>query len=225
MGSDLTVVNSARVSFSKKSDWDRSKEERFQQQGIVYDLKLGEKDKKLIKYLAEHDHWSPFAHAQIQLHIKAPFFAARQLGKHQVGLVWNEVSRRYVVDKPDIYMPDGWHAKPDNAKQGRSDAVFDGNAELHLDRAYSYATQHCYDVYNDMIERGVAPEQARMVLPLATYTEWYWTGSLLAFARVCNQRLGHDAQAETGEIAKQISDIIAPLFPVSWKYLSQNIEN
>ena len=193
LGSDLSVVNAARVSFSKKKD--------------VFD----EKDEKLIKYLADHNHWSPFGHATLQFLIKAPVFVARQLVKHQVGLVWNEVSRRYVDDEPQFYMPFIWRGKPENKKQGSSDK------EIEYD--ISSTIQYVKETYNNLLKEGVAHEMARMVLPQNMMTEWYWTGSLYAFARVCNLRNKEDAQEETRMITQPLSRHIKDHFPISAKYL------
>ena len=205
LGTDLTVVNAARVSFKKHRDtWLDS-------------------DERLIKYLAEHGHWTPFGHPQIQFRISAPVFVARQLVKHQVGLVWNEVSRRYVDDAPVFYGvgPEGWRGKPEDKKQGSSGHV---QILLELEKDIAMTTLHCKHLYQELLEQGVAPEQARMILPLSMYTEWYWTGSLSAFARVCNLRMEPDAQEETQEIARQIDKECAKLFPISWKYLVQYSE-
>ena len=203
LGSDLTVVNAARVSFDKHHEL------------------FTNGDEKLIKYLATHGHWTPFGHPQLQLrisahtsitlHIKAPVFVARQLGKHQIGLVWNEISRRYVDYTPEIYTPEEWRLAADDKKQGSSNQT----VEYSVQPAYVFALQ----CYQNMIESGIAPEQARMVLPQSTYTEWYWTGSLFAFSRVCKLRLHDDAQLETRELAQQINDLIKPKFPISWRYL------
>ena len=202
LGTDLTVVNAARVSFKKHRDeWQNS-------------------DERLIKYLAQHGHWTPFGHPQIQFRISAPVFVARQLVKHQVGLVWNEVSRRYVDDAPVFYGvgPEGWRGKPEDKKQGSSGHV---QILMELEKDIAMTTLHCKHLYQELLEQGVAPEQARMILPLSMYTEWYWTGSLSAFARVCNLRMEPDAQEETQEIARQIDKKCAKLFPISWKYLVQ----
>ena len=194
MGTDLTVVNSARVSFNKSKD--------------VFD----EQDEKLIRYLAKHDHWSPFAHTSIQLKVAAPIFVARQLVKHQVGGVWNEVSRRYVDEEPAFYMPDEWRSRPLNSKQGSgSDIISNIDISAHI--------QNSVDLYNQMLEQNVAPEMARMVLPQNMMTEWYWTGSLVFWARVCKLRLDSHTQEESRIVAKQISDICARLFPISWQQL------
>jgi len=206
MGSDLSVVNAARVSFAKESKWDMNPHS--------LDQKLSDKDIKLINYLATHGHWSPFAHAFLSFRIKAPIFVARQLVKHQVGLSWNEVSRRYVDEEPEFFFPETWRGKPVNAKQGSSDQVVSVN-NPHLQEDMS----HMLAWYEGLIESGVAPEQARMVLPLNTMTEWLWSGSLMAFARVCNQRLDPHAQLECQEVAKMIYDLVPKEFEYSWKAL------
>ena len=195
MGSDLTVVNAARVSFDKTSE------------------ELTDKDIKLITYLANHNHWSPFSHAFLQFRIKAPIFVARQLGKHQVGLSWNEVSRRYVDYEPEFYEPEAWRGRPDNVKQG-SEGIVAINPS-----SYGIRMKDLIKHYNSLIKMGVAPEMARMVLPQSVYTEWYWSGSLYAFARVCQLRLDKTAQLEVQEIARQLSAYCNTLFPYSWKAL------
>ena len=198
MGSDLSVVNAARVSYAKTKE--------------VFDLK----DEKLIKFLAQHNHWSPFGHASIQFRIKAPVFVARQLVKHQVGLVWNEVSRRYVDYTPELFEPKAWRGRPQNSKQGS-----DGEVELDMNDKHRLKTtmEQCLIIYDSFIKMGIAPEQARMVLPQSMMTEWDWSGTLYAFARVCNLRCAKDTQEETREVANKISDICAEKFPVSWRYL------
>ena len=195
MGTDLTVVNAARVSYAKIKE--------------TFD----DKDEKLIKYLAEHEHWSPFAHASLQFRIKAPVFVARQLVKHQVGLVWNEVSRRYVDDAPEFYEPEEWRGRPKNSKQG-SDGVVDTDKEYYS--RYVNATRVYYHL---LLNEGVAPEQARMVLPQSMMTEWYWSGTVYAFARVCNLRCKPDTQKETQDVANEIDKLADEAFPYCWKYL------
>ena len=215
MGTDLTVVNAARVSFDKESEW----LVHFDY-GADKGLILSEADTKLIAYLAKHNHWSPFAHTSIQLRVKAPIFVARQLVKHQVGGVWNEVSRRYVDSEPEFYFPEVWRGRPTNgAKQGSSGVVTHVNG-VYVSHGALYAANTALNTYNHLIDGGVAPEQARMILPQNMMTEWYWTGSLMFFARVCAQRLDPHAQAETSEVARQIADIVRPLFPVSWQALT-----
>ena len=223
MGTDLTVVNAARVSFDKESEWVFGEEED-PTLGPVRTQSLSEADTKLIAYLAKHNHWSPFAHTSIQLRVKAPIFVARQLVKHQVGGVWNEVSRRYVDSEPEFYFPNVWRGRPTGgAKQGSSGVVarMDGYAGESNVPAYAHtAASNALRLYNEMLAAGVAPEQARMILPQNMMTEWYWTGSLMFFARVCAQRLDPHAQAETSKVARQIADIVRPLFPVSWMALT-----
>ena len=198
MGTDLSVVNAARVSYAKFKD------------------KFEDKDEKLIKFLAEHYHWSPFAHASIQFRIKAPVFVARQLVKHQVGLVWNEISRRYVDYTPELYEPKEWRGRPQNSKQGSDGTVsIDSNEQHRLDMTM----EQCKIIYNSLIGKGIAPEQARMVLPQSMMTEWIWSGTLYAFARVCNLRCAKDTQEETREVADQIHNICKEEFPMSWKHL------
>jgi len=205
MGSDLTVVNAARVSFAKKSEW-----EAIPEGGEIEGL-LSIGDEKLIKFLAKHNHWSPFGHCSMQLHIKAPIFVARQLVKHQVGLVWNEVSRRYVDDEPEFYIPKKWRLKADDKKQGSSDETI----EYNIDGAIQFVTQ----TYNNLLREQVAPEMARMILPQNLYTEWYWSGSLMAFVRVCNLRCKDDTQKETQHIADCIDWHLHQKFPISWEAL------
>jgi thymidylate synthase (FAD) len=216
MGSDLSVVNAARVSFHKESDWEYTPE-ILEDDG--WSKQLSEKDTKLINYLAKHGHWTPFGHAFLSFRIKAPIFVARQLVKHQVGLVWNEVSRRYVDDEPEFWLPssEGWRGKPVNAKQGSTGSMPD--PDMHCLCSPQLAMRYCWDSYKSMIEQGYAPEQARMVLPQNTMTEWIWSGSLAAFARVCKLRLDPHSQQETREVAQQIHDQVPTEFQHSWKAL------
>ena len=206
MGSDLTVVNAARVSFAKKSDWDHSIP-------FAEGNELKDTDARLIKYLAKHNHWSPFAHASLQFRVKAPIFVARQLVKHQVGLVWNEISRRYVDSEPEFYIPKVWRKRPpDSIKQGSDESE---TIEYGITGTMSFVEQ----TYKNLLSEGVAPEMARMVLPQNLYTEWYWSGTLYAFSRVCNLRCAEDTQSETRVIADGIRDKCAKEFPISWKEL------
>lgn len=200
MGSDLTVVNAARVSFGKrkgKAEFDNS-------------------DKKLINYLARHNHWSPFGHCSIQFYIKAPVFVARQLVKHQVGLTWNEISRRYVDTEPEFFEPDVWRSAADDKKQGSSDEPININPKDDMVNDYQKTLNRAKWTYEELLRKGVCPEQARMVLPQSMITEWYWSGTLYAFARVCNLRCKPDAQQETREIANMIDKECGKLFPISW---------
>src|SRR5210317_2056836 len=200
MGSDLSVVNAARVSFAKTK--------------VVFD----DKDEKLIKYLAEHNHWSPFGHASVQFRIKAPVFVARQLVKHQVGLVWNEISRRYVDVVPEFHAPEAWRKRAPDKKQGSLDETFEGRDEERFDIKYWDLLEKAKAIYDNMIACGVAPEQARMVLPQSMMTEWYWTGSLAAFARVVKQRISSDAQYECQVIAQKIDQVLAVSEEVSYSW-------
>jgi len=204
-GSDLSTVNAARVSFGKKSEWER---------GVYFaqDV-LSERDTKLINYLAKHKHISPFGHAFASFHVKAPIFVARQLVKHKF-LRWNEISRRYVDDEPEFYVPDVWRGRSADKKQG-SDGVVGSDALV----GSSEHNKDCLAFYQDMIDSNIAPEQARMVLPQSTMTEWYWSGSLDAFADMCRLRCATDTQAETRLVADDISKKMSELFPVSWSAL------
>jgi thymidylate synthase (FAD) len=212
MGNDLMVVNAARVSFNKESDWEG--EQKWT--GEIAGKKLSERDQKLISYLAKHNHWTPFAHPQICLHIKAPVSIRTQLYKHKVGFVENEVSRRYVKDEPEIYNPRWRSAPTDGAKQGSSDFMM---GTTFMDDFYQDIVEESLSCYEELLANGVAPEQARFVLPQGTYTEWWWTGSLAAYARVCKLRSDPHAQWEVREYAAAISKTIEPLFPESWKAL------
>lgn len=226
MGDDLTVVNAARVSFAKESDWELQEIKDRSSYGNAiypYKIKLSDKDVKLIDYLAKHGHWTPFAHPQITFRVKAPIFIRTQLFKHKVGIVENEISRRYVTNEPEFYMP-FWRAAPtEGAKQGSSGFMFEDETKneecLKFDEEYMKFVESSKNLYDSLIQRGVAPEQARGVLPQSTYTEWWWTGSLSAFARVCKLRLEKNAQWEVGEYAMGFSEILKDLFPYSWQKL------
>ena len=210
MGSDLSVVNSARVSFGKQSSYD---------EGVCGVWSLPDADKKLIRYLAEHKHYSPFGHCFASFHVKAPVFVRAQLVKHEYLRV-NEISRRYVDTEPEFYVPDVWRGRARDKKQG-SDGVSvwnHGQGTGYRDIEYE-VMQDVKDLYTSMIERGVAPEMARMVLPQSMMTEWYWSGSLDAFANMCNLRLPEDSQYESRLVAQQISAEMLDLYPVSWNAL------
>jgi len=211
MGSDLSVVNAARVSFGKSSQL------VFTDDPDDYGS-LSERDAKLINYLAKHKHISPFGHAFASFHIKAPIFVARQLVKHKF-LRWNEISRRYVDDEPEFYVPDVWRGRSADKKQGSEGEVRLGTLD---DAIVSDSPHEALCAYNSLLDAGVAPEQARMVLPQSTMTEWYWSGSLDAFASMCRLRLPSDTQQETRVVAQQISKVLGTLFPVSWAALMSN---
>jgi thymidylate synthase (FAD) len=212
MGTDLSVVNAARVSFGKKSDWEYG--------GIAQEV-LPDKDTKLIHYLAKNKHTSPFGHCFASFHVEAPIFVARQLVKHKF-LRWNEISRRYVDEEPEFYEPESFRGRAANVKQGSSDEKIDGESVLtYGDTGYTDVglNELCVCWYKDALKKGVAPEQARMVLPQSTYTEWYWSGSLDAFADMCNLRCKEDTQWETRQVANQIDEEMGKLYPVAWEAL------
>jgi len=195
MGCDMSVVNAARVSFGKKIDRMYTKPT----------------DDRLISYLAKHKHMSPFGHCFASFHVKAPVFVARQLVKHKF-LRWNEISRRYVDSEPEFYEPKTWRGRAKDKKQG-SEGEVKTNANTSQHDSVTLA------LYKQLLDEGVCPEQARMVLPQSTMTEWYWSGSLDAFADMCNLRCASDTQAETQSVAIQISRKMRSLFPVSWEAL------
>ena len=223
MGSDLTVCNAARVSFSKDTEWEIDEEavERLRESGSSYHpedvQKLSSGDAKLLKYLATHQHWTPFAHPQITLRVKAPVSIRTQMFKHKQGFVENEISRRYVSFEPEFYYP-AWRGKPtDGAKQGSDDFI---EIKPEIQQTFDSMITGCMRTYNDLLEAGVAPEQARFMLPQGMYTEWYWTGSLAAYARFYKQRIDSHAQYEVREYAKVIGILVSRLFPVSWNCLT-----
>lgn len=251
MGSDLTVVNAARTSFGKESDWEPGymSLDELKAAGGVITNRLKPADANLIRFLAtgfrtnEWDalleeiisskdkdeltdillhykksaqHWAPFAHPHMQIHMKLPMFLARQFVKHQIGGVWSEESRRYMSSEPEFWFPKEYHARPDDIKQGSDGLV----AEQHRANWITVdATQNALGSYRTLLHMGVAPEEARIVLPLNTMTTVTWTGSLLFWSRVCNQRLDSHAQKAANELASKISTFTRPLFPVSWAAL------
>ncbi len=210
MGNDLTVVNAARVSFGKESEWDYEESDAYS-----FKQHMKDKDKKLIKYLAKHKHMSPFGHCFASFHIKAPVFVARQLVKHKF-LRWNEISRRYTDSESEFYEPTEWRGRSADKKQGSAGIVTvsdNGFNEIALTE------------YEYLLDLGVCPEQARMVLPQSMMTEWYWSGSLDAFADMCNLRCKSDTQYETQLVAWDIFFEMKELFPVSWTALTEEIAN
>lgn len=206
MGSDLSVVNAARVSFDKESDWvgDHTT-------GNI----LADKDMKLINYLAKHKHFSPFNHAFLSFRVKAPIFVARQLVKHKF-LPWNEVSRRYVDDEPEFYIPE-FRDKAENVKQGSGGVIENPYVQQDYQDSLAQANEKALGVYKVMLEEGICPEQARMVLPQNMITQWMWSGSLGAFLDMLVLRLDPHTQKETQEVAKLIAKHVQGLFPVSYK--------
>lgn len=213
LGDDLRVVNAARVSFNKEA------------------AEFGEKDGKLLRYLAKHNHWTPFSHPMITLRENVPIFVARQRFKHIVGFTYNEVSRRYVDDAPEFYHPKGWRSRPEGSvKQGSGEALVDnllrddgyqaGVYSQSCDDAYQEVICTSICLYNDLLSANVAPEMARMVLPQSMMTSYYVTGSLAAFARAYKQRIDDHAQKEIQDLAKHWDEIIRPLFPQAWEALT-----
>lgn len=196
-GSDLSVVNAARVSFEKVSE------------------EMVEKDAKLISYLARHKHTSPFNHCFASFRVKAPIFVARQLVKHKF-LPWNEVSRRYVQSDPEFFFPDYWRKAAENVKQGSSDEP----VPFTSDPARA-STAAAFETYKYMLKLGVCAEQARMVLPQNTMTEWIWSGTLGAWADMCRLRLDPHTQKETRVVAEKISKVMTDQYPVSWPALME----
>jgi len=217
MGDDLAVANAARVSFNKWKD------------------NFDDKDAKLITYLASHEHSTPFRHPQISIRCSAPVFLARQLGKHQVGLTWNEVSRRYVDDEPEFYFPYQWRARPDGSvKQGSGnteithipdclDFINQDGGSMTVHNYYKSIIKNAKGMYEQMLEAGIAPEMARMILPQSMMTTWVWTGSLLAFFHVWRLRSEAHAQVEAQDFAKELDTIMMELFPVSWGALKEAV--
>ena len=256
MGTDLTVVNAARTSFGKESDWETNADGTYA--GPVN--RLSQADANLIRFLAtgfrtkdwdalldkvlsaafqspdyatqkseltdilQHykksaQHWAPFAHPHMQIRMKLPMFLARQFVKHQIGGTWSEESRRYMSSEPEFWFPKEWHGRPEDIKQGSGYAIGPQVFQDDLsDRAEKVAV-HALNTYEEMVAAGVAPEEARIVLPLNTMTTVTWTGSLLFWSRVCNQRLDSHAQKAANELAEQIAAIAQPIFPVSWAAL------
>ena len=252
LGTDLTVVNAARTSFGKESDWEG--------QEAVYDpvakigrapMKLKPADANLIRFLAtgfrtkdwdalleeiigskdkdeltdilQHykksaQHWAPFGHPHMQIRMKLPIFLARQFVKHQIGGTWSEESRRYMSSEPEFWFPKEWHSRPEDIKQG-SGGLVDDNGDYSPSAGARAVTNEALRHYQWMLNAGVAPEEARIVLPLNMMTTVTWTGSLLFWSRVCNQRLDDHAQKAANVLAGQISEIARPLFPASWAAL------
>jgi thymidylate synthase (FAD) len=201
MGSDLTVANSARVSFDKHKD------------------ELDDADVKLIRYLANHDHWTPFSHCMVTLRETVPIFVARQRIRHTVGFTYNEVSRRYVDSEPEAYVPEIWRERAANLKQGSKETAVLNTK--WCSEEYIAVLKRIWVFYEELLREGVCPEQARMVLPLSSYTSWYVTGSLAAWARAYNLRIEAHAQKEIQDLARLWGPIMAELFPVSWSALTQ----
>lgn len=202
MGTDLTVVNAARVSYNKSS------------------TVLVDRDEGLIRYLAANNHWTPFAHPQITLRETVPIFVARQRFKHMVGFTYNEVSRRYVDNEPEFFWPNHWRNRPEGSvKQGSGG--HNSNQEL-ANTVYNHCLTTIEAAYASLLDLGIAPEQARMVLPMSTLTSYYVTGSLAAFARAYRQRIDISSQYEIQWLASEWARVLKSLYPVAWKYLTED---
>lgn len=198
-GSDLTVVNAARVSFHKET------------------TEFTERDKGLVNYLAKHEHISPFFHPQARFRLKMPIFVAREWFRHTIGFARNEVSRRYVDEKPEVWIPEDFRERDPNLKQGSREAPIAGHVEIR--EVYNEAMRHALNAYDKMLEAKVAPEIARAVLPQSMYTEFIETGSLAAYARLCKLRLDPHAQREIQDFAAAVCSLLEPKFPVAWDAL------
>lgn len=223
MGDDLRVANAARVSFDKESDW---LDLGFAEGTSGQSLSL--KDIKLLSYLAKHNHWTPFSHVMITMRETVPIFVARQRFKHMVGFTYNEISRRYVDDTPEFYTPDVWRGRAENKKQGSSDEVveefeYEGGTFL-ISKEYEYYIECAKAVYQNMLDAGVAPEQARMVLPQSMMTSYYVTGSLAAWARAYKLRIDSHSQKEIQDLAKQWGEILGSIHEIkySWEALTKH---
>ena len=214
MGDDLSVVRAAKVSFADDGTVQKYIDDTEAQ-------KLGcRSHTALIRYLAKHNHWTPFGHTAITLRMAAPVPIRTQCFKHKVGFVENEESRRYISSKPELFVPKRFRLKPvGSVKQGS------GGEHPESERWKIYYRDSCeraIDLYTWMLEEQVCPEQARLVLPQGVEVNWYWTGSLSAYARFVNQRTDPHAQQEVQELAQQVASIIAPLYPVSWQELTRS---
>jgi thymidylate synthase (FAD) len=239
MGDDISVVNSARVSFNKTSEGvgidnyiDLESEDGLCTLSAFVPV-LKEADKKLINFLAKHNHFTPFTHATVTMRETVPIFVARQRFKHVIGFTYNEVSRRYVSDAPEFHIPENWRYRPENIKQGSSDTEYVTTLKSNMDDLWniksSDSIQDNYmtyiikakQLYTEMLSSGVCPEQARMILPQSMNTEYYVTGSLMAWARAYNLRIKPTAQLEIRKLAKEWDKVMLALYPVSWKALTE----
>jgi len=203
MGDDLTVVNAARVSMAKQSE------------------SLNEDDRKLIRYLAKHQHWTPFSQVTVQLRYQMPIFVARQWFKHQVGFTRNETSRRYVDTPPEFWRPVQWRSRAASVKQG-SGGPLEGPRLHEIESYYAKALSTAANMYEALLSCGVAPEQARAVLPQAMMTEFVETGSLAGYARIYELRTDEHAQSEVRVYAREVGEIIKHIAPVSWAALTED---
>lgn len=204
-GNDLTVVNAARVSFAKEST----------------SMTVG--DEKLVKYLADHNHVTPFFHPQARFRLSMPIFIAREWFRHQIGFARNEVSRRYVDTDPEFWMPKELRERDSNKKQGSKENKVQYNGHcLAKMRIHNDAS---LELYKDLMSYGVCPEQARAVLPQSMMTEFIETGSLAAYARLYKLRSDPTAQREIQDLARQVGEILAQKFPISWAALTSSCDH
>jgi thymidylate synthase (FAD) len=220
MGDDLSVVNAARVSFNKGSEWLYEGPAGSEVSPSHPDARrvLSVRDERLIEYLANHNHWTPFAHTAIKLRVTAPVPIRTQCFKHKAGFVENEESRRYIATRPELFVPENFRLKPEGSvKQGSGDIHPMSEPWKGL---YVEHCQNAIDLYMEMIEDEVCPEQARFILPQGVQVNWIWTGNLAAYARFYNQRTDPHAQQEIQDLAEEIGAIINPLFPISWEALT-----
>ena len=216
MGDDLSVVNAARVSFDKVSEWEWE-ECGVKAFGNESYQRLSDTDARLIKYLASNNHWTPFAHTSISLRMSAPVPIRTQCFKHKAGFVENEESRRYISSRPEVFVPDEFRAAPDGSvKQGSGGTHHDSDCWV---ACYEDWTEKSVDLYMDMIADGICPEQARFILPQGCIVNWIWTGNLASYSRFYKERTYDKAQKEVQDLARMVADIIEPLYPVSWAAL------
>lgn len=218
MGDDLACVNAAKVSFANESEWEWQTE--YESGVPVNDTPvLSAKDKKLIDYLARHDHWTPFAHTALKFRVAAPVPIRTQCFKHKVGMVENEESRRYISSEPEFYIPDFIRSKPEGSiKQGSGTKHYASDMWLE---DYEFHMQQSGNLYANMIQDGVCPEQARFVLPQGAIVNWIWTGNLVSFANFYNKRTDTNAQKEVQVVAELVGKEVERIFPVSWKALTE----
>lgn len=235
MGDELSVVNAARVSFDKVSEWDTRLDHYSEKNDIatwekdgwyfvdestsgdIYQ-RLHDDDARLIRYLAKHNHWTPFAHTAITLRMSAPTPIRTQCFKHKAGLVENEESRRYISSRPEVYIPDEFRSAPEGSVKQGSGGVH--KLTEYWIREYTLQSIRSVEMYCDMIADGICPEQARFILPQGCMVNWIWTGNLASYARFYKERTDPHAQKEAQDLAKMVAEIIEPLYPVSWKALT-----
>lgn len=221
-GDDILVLNAARASFGKETDWEREETYGVDEHGSYSDYikKLSDRDTKLLNFLAREKHLLPFRHPQVTLRCRAPIFVARQLGKHQTGMSWSEESRRYITTEPEFYWPDKWRKAAENVKQGSSDEGIEFDDDVIKD----FTTSHTQLVirYDALLKAGVAPELARIILPQNMMITWVWTGSLLSFFHMYKERSHPTAQLETRQFVELVQQEMIKLYPNSWQALMQN---